>query len=296
MLAALYRTPTVLMTLTAAMWAMNAIFGQLVVGEITPFAVVFLRWVMVASIMWTLYGREARACWPALRGRLGFLALASIAGFTGFNTLFYIASAHTTGINIGILQGAMPVAVLIGAFLAYGDRVGPMQMLGVVLTLVGVVLVASGGDIQRLTALSFNEGDLIMLAATVLYSGYAVALRKRPDMPGTALFTLLALVAAISALPLAAWEAIQPGYPWPTAKGIGLTLMIAIFPSCIAQLFFLRGVDLIGPGRAGVYINLVPIFASILAILILGEVFAPYHGAALALVIGGIWLAQRQRA
>ncbi|MEO1613051.1 MAG: EamA family transporter, partial [Pseudomonadota bacterium] len=66
------------------------------------------------------------------------------------------------------------------------------------------------------------------------------------------------------------------------------------FPSCLAQLFFLRGVDLIGPARAGVYINLVPIFAAILAVIILGEVFAAYHGLALALVLGGIWLAQRK--
>ncbi|WP_340109069.1 DMT family transporter [Pikeienuella sp. HZG-20] len=294
MINALYRTPTALMTLTAAMWALNAILGQLVVGEITPFAVVLVRWLLVVAVMWPLYGRQVRAYWPLLRTRPWFVLIAGVGGFTGFNTLFYVASAHTTGINVGILQGVMPAMVLIGAFLAYGDRVGPKQMIGVGLTLLGVILVASGGDAARLAALAFNKGDLILLAACALYTTYAVALRQRPDMPGEALFTFFTVIAAISALPLAVWEAAQPGYPWPTMKGLGYTALIAIFPSCLAQVFFLRGVDLIGPGRAGVYINLVPIFSAIFAILILGEMFALYHALALALVIGGIWMAQRR--
>lgn len=296
MIALIYRTPNVLLTLTAMMWAMNAIIGQLVVGEITPYAIVLLRWVMVAAVMWALFGKDVAAHWPALRPKLSFIIIGGVAGFTGFNTLFYVASVYTTGINIGIIQGAMPAMVLLGAYFAYGDRVSVAQIVGVVVTLIGVVLVASGGDAERLASLAFNVGDLLMLAACLLYAVYAVALRKRPEVPGAALFTVLAIIAAISALPLAAWEAAQPGYPWPTPKGLALTLIVAIFPSCLAQLFFLRGVDLIGPGRAGVYINLVPIFAAILAILVLGEVFAPYHGVALALVIGGIWLAQRKSA
>ena len=295
MIAALYRTPVALLTLTAVMWAMNAIIGQLARGEITPYALVLGRWAMVAIVMWALFGHEVRACWPALRARLGWLVLAALCGFTGFNTLFYIASTQTTGINVGIIQGSMPVFVLIGAFLAFGDRVGRGQLLGVAVTLLGVILVAAGGSLERLLALAFNRGDIIMLGACLLYAGYAVALRNRPDAPGRALFTFFAVVSAISAIPLAAWEAAQSGYPWPTAKGWALTAIVAIFPSCLAQLFFLRGVDLIGPGRAGVYINLVPVFAAILAILILGERFYAYHAAALVLVIGGIWLAQRQR-
>ncbi|MEX2519789.1 MAG: DMT family transporter [Paracoccaceae bacterium] len=294
MIALIYRTPNVLLTLTAIMWAMNAIIGQLVVGEITPFAIVLLRWLMVAAVMWPLYGREVVAHWPALRPRLTFLIVAGVAGFTGFNTLFYVASVYTTGLNVGIIQGAMPAMVLLGAYFAFGDRVGATQIVGVVVTLIGVVLVASGGDAERLAALAFNIGDLLMLAACLLYAVYAVALRKRPNVPGAVLFTVIAIIAAFSALPLAVWEAAQPGYPWPTTKGLALTVIVAIFPSCLAQLFFLRGVDLIGPGRAGVYINLVPIFAAILAILVLGELFAAYHGIALALVIGGIWLAQRK--
>lgn len=293
MLAALYRTPPLLLTLVAVMWASNAIIGQLAVGEITPFALVLARWVMVAGAMVLLFGREVAAHWPSIRARLGAVALMAVTGFTGFNTLFYIASVHTSGVNIGILQGAMPVAVMAGAYLAYGDRVTRLQALGVAVTLAGVVTVASRGDLSVLLDLAFNRGDLIMLAAAMFYSAYTVALRVRPEVPGAALFAVFAVVAAAGALPLALWEAARPGYAWPTAEGWGLAVLVAIFPSCIAQLWFLRGVDLIGPGRAGVYINLVPVFAAVMAILILGETFAPYHAVALVLVAGGIWLAQR---
>lgn len=148
MITALYRSPVLLLTLTAMMWAMNAVIGQLIVGEITPFAVVFLRWVMVAAVMWPLFGREVKAHWPVFRGRMVFIILAAVAGFTGFNTLFYIASAHTTGINIGILQGAIPVVVLLGAFIAYRAPVGWMQILGVMVTLLGVMVVASRGRLR----------------------------------------------------------------------------------------------------------------------------------------------------
>ncbi|MEL7466639.1 MAG: DMT family transporter, partial [Pseudomonadota bacterium] len=166
--------------------------------------------------------------------------------------------------------------------------------LGVIVTLSGVAVVASKGDVDVILSLALNHGDLLMLIAALFYSAYTVAIRVRPDVPGEALFTLFAVIAAFAAIPMAVWETTTEGFYWPTATGWGLTVIVAIFPSCLAQLFFLRGVDLIGPARAGVYINLVPIFAAILAVIVLGEVFAAYHGLALALVLGGIWLAQRK--
>lgn len=293
MIAALYRTPVALLTLTAVMWASNAIIGQLAVGEITPATLVLLRWVMVAAAMAPLYGREVIAHWPAIRAKLGLVTLMAAAGFTGFNTVFYIASIHTTGINIGIIQGAMPVVVMLGAFLAYGDRVRPVQAAGVGLTLLGVATVASGGSLEALMALAVNRGDVLMLGAASLYALYTVAIRARPVVPGAVLFTVFSVIAAVAAAPFAAWEAVQPGYAPPTTEGWVLAVLVAIFPSCLAQLFFLRGVDLIGPGRAGVYINLVPVFASGMAVAILGERFGWHHAAALVMVLGGLWLSQR---
>ncbi|MEM0944043.1 MAG: DMT family transporter, partial [Pseudomonadota bacterium] len=279
---------------TALFWGGNAVAGKLAVGHIAPFQLVLMRWVFVALGMWVLFGHEVRQHWPAIRARLGWLVLVSAMGFTIFNALFYVAALSTTAVNIGILQGAMPVLVLVGAYVTYGTPVGPIQALGVVITLAGVVLIAGRGDPATLLALAINPGDGVMLIAALAYSFYTVMLRKRPEIPGRVFFTAASVVAMLASVPLAVGEALVTAPPWPTWQGWLVTLYVAIFPSCLSQLFFLRGVDLIGPGRAGVYINLVPIFAAGLAVAILGERFQWFHGAALALVLVGIFLAQRR--
>ena len=289
----LYGTPFLLLTLTALMWAANAIFGQLAVGQITPFLLVFLRWAIVAVVMWALFGREVLSYWPQIKPRFGSIVLMATLGFTAFNALFYLASHETSAINIGILQGSIPVFVLLGALLFQATRITLLQIFGVALTLGGVVLVTSGGDLQTLLNLALNRGDVLMLIACALYAFYTLALKNRPLMPGRAFFTLLTLIAALTALPLVLYEAVQPGFYPPSALGWVVTLAVALFPSCLAQLFFMRGVDLIGPGRAGVFVNLVPIFAALMAVVFLGQAFQWYHAAALLLVLGGIWVAQR---
>jgi drug/metabolite transporter (DMT)-like permease len=288
-----YESPSLLLGLCGIFWAGNAISSRLAVGEITPLTLVFLRWVLVLGVLWPIYGSQVRAHWPEIKPRLTSVILMGTLGFTAFNVLFYLAGHYTTAINIGILQGAMPIFVLAGAFIAHGTRVTLMQVAGVLITSVGVLVIATGGAPLAILEIEFNRGDLLMLAASVLYAFYAVALRKRPPMPGAAFFTLLALIAALTSLPLLAFEALTAGLAMPTTKGLLVMAFVAIFPSCLAQLYFLRGVDLIGPGRAGVFMNLVPVFTAILAVVLLGEPFAMHHLIALVLVISGILLAQR---
>jgi len=290
----LYRWPGLLLGLAALFWAGNTVAARLAIDEITPFTLTALRWVMVAAALWPVYGREVRRHWPQIRPRLGLIVLLALLGMTGFNALYYVAAHYTSAINIGILQGAMPIFVLAGAYLAHGSRAGLVQQLGVLITALGVAVVATHGAPQSILEMEFNYGDLVMLAACVLYALYTVALRDRPNVPGVAFFALLALIAAVTSLPLVAFEVAAGTFRLPTARGLAITLWIAVFPSFLSQIFYLRGVDLIGPGRAGVFVNLVPVFAAVLAVGLISEPFAPYHAVALILVLGGIWLAQRK--
>jgi drug/metabolite transporter (DMT)-like permease len=248
---------------------------------------------MVLAVLWPMYGGEVRRHWPEIKPRLLSIVSMATLGFTGFNVLFYYAAYHTSAIHIGILQGSIPVFVLIGAFLAHGTRPRLLQLVGVLIASVGVVIIATHGTPQLILDQEVNLGDLAILAACVLYAFYTVALRNRPAMSGAAFFTLLALIAALTSLPLVLFEAVTTGLVMPTLQGWLVTAFVAVFPSCLAQLWFLRGVDLIGPGRAGVFVNLVPVFAAVLGVALIGEAFAPFHAVALALVVGGIWLAQR---
>ena len=216
-----------------------------------------------------------------------------VAGFTGFNALFYTAAHHTSAVNLTIIQGVVPVLVLLGGALVLRLRVSALQALGVVLTLAGVVVVASRGQWQVLRTLDLNAGDLAVLLASVLYAGYTLGLRAKPAVSPLVFFAAVAAVAALASLPLLAWEVAAGRFFWPTLQGWLIILYVGLLPSFVSQITFIRAVELIGPARAGVFYNLTPVFGPALAVLMLGEQLRLYHVAALAMVLGGIWVAER---
>ncbi|MDX3807853.1 DMT family transporter [Bosea thiooxidans] len=282
-----------LMILTTLIWACNAVASRLAVGNITPMALTSFRWIGVCLIMHFLLRRQIAEHWPQIKAHWRFLAALGIVGFTAFNTLMYIAAYSTSAVNIGILQGSIPVFVLLGAFLAYRIPIGGMQALGVLLTLLGVAVTASRGDVHALAKLRFAAGDLLMILACIFYASYTVAVRSRPKMPQLVFFTVVASFACAISLPLLATEIAIGRYHAPTPTGWGILAFTVIGPSILSQLSFMRAIELIGPGRAGVFVNLVPVFAPILAVLVIGEPFGLHHALALALVLGGIFIAER---
>ena len=282
-----------LLAFTALCWGANAVFGRLAVGEVSPMALVTLRWLGALGLLVVFAHAHLRRDWPAIRTRLPFVAVMGAVGFTVFNALFYLAAHWTTAVNIGIIQGSIPVFVLIGAFAAYRTRVTWLQVAGVLVTMLGVVIVASGGEPARLATFALNFGDVLMIAACVLYAGYTLGLSRRPPVSPLSLFTGIAAAAFLTSLPLALAEAALGRFQWPTPAGWIIVALVTLFPSFLAQISFIQGVTLIGPSRAGVFVNLVPVFASILALLVLKEPFEPFHAIALCLVLGGIWLSER---
>ncbi|SMF71824.1 Permease of the drug/metabolite transporter (DMT) superfamily [Tistlia consotensis] len=291
----LFGNAYLLLVLTTMAWGGNAVASRFAVGAVSPMALTAMRWLGVVILLALFARREIREAWPQLRPRLGTLALLGACGFTGFNALYYVAAHSTTAINIGILQGAIPIFVLLGAYLLDRAPVTALQSFGVLLTLIGVAVVTSGGSLARLATLSLNQGDLIMLGACALYAGYTLGLRRRPAVSALASFSVLALSACLAALPLAAIEAAAGSFQWPSPRGWLVLAYVVLFPSFLSQLSFMQGVKLIGPARAGVFVNLVPIWAALFSVLLLGEDFALYHGAALVLVLGGIWIAEHAK-
>ncbi|MBZ0217290.1 MAG: DMT family transporter, partial [Fimbriimonadaceae bacterium] len=267
-----------LLVFAALCWGGNAVFGRLAVGEVSPVMLVFLRWVGVVLLLIVIARKPIRNNWPTMRPHLAFLCAMGAIGYTGFNVLFYIAAKTTTAVNIGILQGSIPVMVLVGAFAVYRNRIRPVQMIGVAATMVGVVTVASQGEFANLAALAFNIGDLLMLIACVCYAGYTLGLRSNPPAASIALFAVMAGAALLATIPLVLVEAALGQIQLPTTRGLVIIGLIVLLPSFLAQIAFIRGVEQIGPARAGIFVNLVPIFASVLAILILNEPFRMYHG------------------
>jgi drug/metabolite transporter (DMT)-like permease len=283
----------VLLTLTAMFWAGNAVAGRSAVGELSPMLLTALRWFGVVIFLWGFMRHRFAVDLPVIRARLPFVLTMGTVGFTVFNALFYVAAHTTTAVNIGIIQGAIPVFVLALALIVDKVPISLLQMAGILVTMVGVILVATKGDVTYLLELAVTRGDLLMVIACFFYAAYTVGLKRRPAVSGLGFFAVMATAAFVTSLPLVAVEIALGQFQWPTPKGWLITLYIAVFPSFLSQLFFMRGVDLIGPGRAGIFVNLVPVFAALLAVVLLGEAFQIYHAIALALVLGGIVLAEK---
>ncbi len=295
LLRSVWASPILLLVLTTLIWAGHSIVGRLSVGQIGPMTLTCLRWGLALVPILVAARPALRQDWPILMANWRYVAAMGALGYTAFNALFYLAAHRTSALNLSIIQGAIPALVLIGTRVFFGVRVTALQALGAAITMVGVAAIAAQGDPARLARLAFNHGDVMMLAAVVLYAGYTIGLRDRPRVSGLSLLAGMAVAALLTSLPLMIWEIASGGFIWPTAAGLATLAYVAAGPAFVSQMLYMRGIELIGPGRAGVFVNLVPVFGAIMAVVLLGEPFAAYHVVALALVVGGIAIAQHRR-
>lgn len=289
----LYDNAYLVLAAAALFWAGNVIASRIAVGDVSPMVLTTFRWGVALAILLVVARGPVKRDWPLLKGRWGYLAFMGTLGFTAFNAFYYVAAHFTSAVNIGIIQGGIPGLVFLIAYFARGTRAGWAQLFGMGVTLVGVAVVATRGDVAAIATLGFNLGDILMLGACLAYAIYTVFLPDRPKVNGLTFFAGLAVTGFLSSLPLLAAEVALGAFQAPTAVGWATVAYCGVFPSVLSQIFFVRGVELIGPGRAGLFVNLIPVFAAVLAVGILGEPFHAYHGVALALVLGGILTAER---
>ncbi|WP_420407156.1 DMT family transporter [Hoeflea sp.] len=281
------------LTITTMSWGANAVAGKLAVGHISPMILTSFRWGMALVILAMFALPEVRRDMKIIRANWRLLAGYGMFGFAGFNITLYSALQYTSAINVAIEQAGMPMIIFLANFLLFRIRVTGWQILGFLLTLAGVATTASNGSLERLIGLELNRGDALMLLAVLLYGGYTVALRYKPVMHWKSMITVMAAAAFVTSLPFAAWEVATETAIWPDARGLTVAAFTAIFPSLVAQVLYIRGNEIIGSNRAGIFINLVPIFGTMLSVMILGEMLHLYHVVALCLVLGGIWLSER---
>ena len=289
-----YSSAPFLLFLATLGWGSNTIASRLAVGEVSPMLLIFFRWGFVVVILLSLYWRQMIDEWPIIRPRLKWLLIMGGCGLSLFNAFFYIAAHSTTAVNLGIIQSTMPGMILLGSFMFFGDRINRLQFSGLLLTLLGVGVIVTQGSLEKLMQLTFNHGDLLMIFACSFYAMYTVGLKSRPKISGMVMLAYFSVAAFLMTIPLMIFESFIYGTVMLGVKGFAIVFYIAIVPSFLSQIFFMRGVDLIGPGSAGLYANLVPIFSAIMAVLLLSEEFALFHLAAMLLVFGGIGLFEYQ--
>jgi drug/metabolite transporter (DMT)-like permease len=291
----LYSNAYLLLGVTMLFWAGNAIAARSAVGHISPMVMTAGRWAIASIFVWVFLRGEILKAWPEMKARWKFIFLMGTFGYSVFSLLLYLGGHYTTAVNIALIQGAIPIFTLVGAYFIYATPVFAVQAVGIVLTLIGVAVTVSGGDLATLAALTLNAGDILIITASALYAGYTLALKKRPAISGLAFYAGAAAGAAISSIPMLGAEIWLGKAVWPDETGWWILIFVSIAPSFLAQIFYMRAIDLIGPGRAVLFANLTPVLGAFLAVLLLGEPFGWHHAISMALVLGGIAIAEKGR-
>ena len=279
-----------LLLVTALSWAGNSIAGRFAAGSVSPEVLTTLRWTLAVLVMLPFAWGHLRNDGAILRESWKRLAILGACGFTIFNVLLYSALERTTAINVVLVQAALPAVVFAMNYLVNGRQTVPLQIVGFALSLIGVglVVLGSGGG-----SAAIGMGELLALAAVILYSGYTVGLDDRPHAHWLGQLFVMACSAWLVSMPFLLWDVLSGSANWPDdLGGIGATIYAGLFPALIAQACFIKGVSMIGANRAGLMVNLVPVLGTLLAVVLLGEAFRWYHGAALVLAMGGIALAE----
>ena len=288
----LIANPYLLLTIAPLFWGGNAIAGKLATAEWLPFTFTAARWLFVAIVLLPFCFKHLKKDQAMIRANIWILLALGAVGMAMFNMLMYLSLRHTTAVNVSIIQAVMPVFIIVANFVVFRQRVVALQCLGLALSILGVMVITTSGNPLAFFTGGLNRGDLIMLIGSAFYAGYTFGLRWRPAIHWLSFMWVLALGATLGVLPFAIWEMATSGFSAPSINGWWMLLYVMLFPTVVSQLAYAKGVSILGGNRAGLFINLVPIYGSLLAVLILGEAFQWHHAAGLVMVVGGIMLAE----
>jgi drug/metabolite transporter (DMT)-like permease len=296
--ARLWRNAPLLLAATMLFWAGNSIAGRALAGQVPPMTLTFWRWVLASLLVGTLAWPHLKRDAPELLRRWKMVLLLAVSGVASFGALLYWGLESTTALNSLLMQAAIPPLILAFAFLFLRQRTSPGALAGVALSLLGVLVVISEGHPWSLIGLSLNPGDGIILVGVVLYAGYSLLLRRKPQVHPLSLLAATFVASAFFTAPFFIHELVQGRQMVVSPSTLAGVAYVALFPSFIAYLCFNRGVELIGSGPAGQYMHLMPVFGAVLAIGLLGEPFHGYHAAGVLLIGGGIavtaWAGRRR--
>jgi len=295
--ARLMSRPYVLLILCNLFWGGNVVAGKAAVGNIDPYALMVVRWAGAALLVLPFALEPLRRDWPMIRAKWWLYLFYGGVGYATFNALCYVAAYYTTGFNIGLDQVTINIFVMLLSFIFFRTRVRPLQLVGVAVTIAGVALTASHGDLRRIVALDINFGDLLVILASLAYATYSITLRWRPQTDWRSFLLATFIGATLASLVFAATtgggiDRVAATVPSITPLGWMVAAYTMVLPSIISQMFYVRGVELIGANRASLFINLIPLFGALGSVIILHETLQPFHFVAGGLVIAGIVMAE----
>ena len=284
------------LVLATLFWSGNFIVGKFAtLFEIPPLSLNFYRWVMVWFILIPFTFKEIFHKKNYIKENWLLISFMGIITISTFNSVVYFALNYTQVINAVLMLAGIPAVVMILSSIMKIERVNIFQLVGLILSIIGVGTIISNADIQKILSLNFNKGDLWMLVCVLSWSLYSTLLKKKKfELSQFTFIQLMVTVGIIFLIPQYFYEQ-SVGLEIPINKFfIAILLYVVIFPAIAAYYCWQKAIELIGPNRSAIFVQLMPLFSALMAILIFKEKFQLYHFIGGSFIVTGIYLSNRK--
>ncbi|MCM3039483.1 DMT family transporter [Paenibacillus motobuensis] len=260
-------TVILFLVLANIFWAGNYIFGKYVVAEMTPLQMTFSRWLIAVILLFPIAQWIEHPNWREVWSRWKILLIMSLTGVISYNYLLYEALRYTSSLNASLVNAVNPVLIALFSALILKEKIPLKNKLGLLVSLCGVLLVLTKGQLLQIFKLEYNTGDLLMILAILVWTFYSILGKKILSIPPISATAVSVLIALIILLPFVLYTGLQ--IPHSSQALVGIIYM-GLFPSVGAFVFWNIGIRQMGPGRAGIFMYLITVFTAIIG-LILGQ-------------------------
>jgi len=277
-------------------WSGNFIVGKFAyLFEVPPLTLNFLRWVSVWLILIPFTYKEIFNNLNYIKKNWIVISFMGVITISTFNSVVYFALTYTQVINAVLVLAAIPAVTIIISSLMNVDKTNIFQLIGLLLSIIGISTIISNADINKILSLSFNKGDLWMLVCVLTWSLYSTLLKRHSFKFSQ--FTLIQLMVSAGILFLI------PQFFYEQSNNLEINfnkaffvilIYVVLFPAIAAYYCWQKGVEIIGPNRASMFIQLMPLFSAIMAIFFLNEKFELFHFVGASFIVLGIYLSNRK--
>ena len=290
-----YKLAYLLLVLTTLFWSGNFIVGKAAsIYEIPPFSLNFYRWLFAGIILLPFTFKEILKKKNYIFNNIGFFIILGISSITIFNSAVYYSLYYMQVISGVLMISTIPVWIMFISSILGIEQTNKFQIFGVILSLLGVLFIITKSDLNLIKNLDFNKGDLIMASGMFAWALYSALLKKKTyEISQITLLEVVIIIGLVFLVPIYILE-IKLGNPLIVDKPFILTLSyVVLFPGLASFFFWIKGISIIGANRAGVFLHLMPIFGSLMAMILFNEKFMLYHLLGAIFIIAGISLSNK---
>ena len=286
----------ILLILATLFWSGNFIVGKFAtLFQVPPLSLNVFRWISVWLILIPFTYKEIYQNLPYIKKKWLVISFMGVITISTFNSVVYFALNYTQVINAVLVLAAIPAATIVLSSLMKIEKTNIFQLIGLLLSITGIAVIISYGDIQKIISLNFNKGDLWMLVCVVTWALYSTLLKKNKfKFSQFSLIQLMVSAGLLFLIPQLFYEK-SIGLEVNFNKAFFLILFyVVVFPAIAAYYCWQKGIEIIGPNRASMFIQLMPLFSAVMAIIIFKEKFELYHFVGAAIIISGIYLSNKK--